>query len=285
MNNRILITGATDGIGKETALEMAGMGYTVILHGRNPSKLADTKAGILGSYPSASLETIIADFSSLQQINNMAAEMNERFPGLDVLVNNAGVYMRKRVTSQDGFELTFAVNYLATFSLTMQLLPLLAKSPSAKIINMGSVGHRYVWVNPLDIESKHFFWSWVNYCRSKLLIIPFTFKLAEELKNKHITINALHPGVIRGTQITSTAFIPSGLPLSYGVKTLVNLITNPELEGLSGHYIERFKISRPSPIAMNMRLRGSLWQKSFRWAGLNQKEYECLLTGLNQNVQ
>ncbi|HNY84566.1 MAG TPA: SDR family NAD(P)-dependent oxidoreductase [Anaerolineaceae bacterium] len=279
----VLVTGATNGIGKEVAIQLAGKGYRVIIHGRNPKKIDQVVAEALKRSPKARLETIQADFSSLREVKKMVVELYERFDHLDVLVNNAGVYSNKRYYSAEGFELAFAVNYLAAFTQTMQLIPLLSKSQSARIINMSSVGHRYVWVNPLDIESQHFFWGWVNYCRSKLLQIPFTFRLSEFLERTTITVNALHPGVIVGTNVTNTAFIKWGIPIASGANTVLNLALNPDLEGMNGKYIERYKIRQPSPMALDKGLKARLWIRSFKWAGLNQDEIEEQLLSLSRN--
>lgn len=277
---RVLVTGATNGIGEEAALELAEKGCQVIIHGRNPKKIEATVAKAYQRNPAAKVETICADLSSLQEVSRMADELKTRFCSLDVLVNNAGIYSNKKQKSPDGYEITFAVNYLAAFSLTMQTLPLLAHSSSARIINMSSIGHRYVWVNPLDIGSQHFFWSWVNYCRSKLLLIPFTFRLGEFLKNTHITVNALHPGIIIGTEVTNTAFVKWGVPVQHGAATLTNLAMNPDLEEMNGKYVEKYKMKTPSPMAMDKSLKTKLWQQSFLWAGLDQQEYENELKSL-----
>ncbi|HSN94431.1 MAG TPA: SDR family NAD(P)-dependent oxidoreductase [Anaerolineaceae bacterium] len=279
----ILITGATNGIGKEVAFELLSQGHHVIIHGRNPKKIEQFVSEALTRVPDARIDTILADFSSLKEVKTMAEELKERFSHLDVLINNAGVYCNKRCYSAEGFELAFAVNYLASFTLTLQLIPLLAKSQSARIINMSSVGHRYVWINPLDIQSRHFFWGWVNYCRSKLLHIPFTFRLAEFLEGSNITVNALHPGVIIGTEVTNTAFIKWGLPLKFGAATVINLATNPDLDRMNGMYIERYRISRPSPMALDKSLKSRLWTHSFKWAGLNQEECEQELITLSRS--
>ncbi len=281
----VLITGATNGIGKEVAFELLAKGQHVIMHGRNPQKMEQIVSEATAHVPNAKIDTILADFSSLTAVKAMAEELNTRFSHLDVLINNAGVYCNKRRFSVEGFELAFAVNYLASFTLTLQLMPLLAKSPSARIINMSSVGHRYVWINPLDIQSQHFFWGWVNYCRSKLLQIPFTFRLAELLEGSKITVNALHPGVIVGTEVTNTAFIKWGLPLKIGAATVINLAINPDLEKMNGMYIERYRISRPSPMALDKSLKSRLWTRSFKWAGLNQEECEQELRALSQSAR
>lgn len=278
----ILITGATNGIGKAVAFELIAQGHHVIIHGRNPKKIAEVVSEAVARTPGAKFDTILADFSSLHAVKHMAEELNTRFTHLDVLINNAGVYSNKRLFSADAFELAFAINYLATFTLTLQLIPLLAKSPSARVINMSSVGHRYVWINPLDIASQHFFWGWVNYCRSKLLLIPFTFRLADYLEGTNITVNALHPGVVVGTEVTNTAFIKWGMPLEKGAGTVINMALNPDLERMNGKYIERYKMTSPSPMAMDKRLKSRLWSRSFKWAGLDQQQTEKMLLGLNQ---
>lgn len=281
----VLVTGATSGIGKELAMKLLELGYQVIIHGRNPKKIEQALAEAARRAPGARAEAILADFSSLDEVKSMAEEAKKRFSHLDLLVNNAGLYSKWRRSSADGYELSFAVNYLASFVNTLRLLPLLAQSSAARIINISSIGHRYVWINPRDLNSQHFFWSWVNYCRSKLLQIPFTIRLAEFLKGSKITVNAIHPGVIMGTEVTNTAFVKWGLPLETGAANVVRLVTDPALENVSGKYFQGQKISKPSPAALNTRLKIRLWEKSFEWAGLNRQQTEDFLKTLSQNGQ
>lgn len=146
----ILVTGATDGIGKETAFELAKMGATVLMHGRNENRVKITVEEIQRSVRGAKLEAMVADFSSLHQVRQLAARIQSQFPSLDVLINNAGVYMKTRVLSQDGYEMTFAVNHLAHFLLTNLLLHLLKQSPSARVITVSSMVHSGA---PLDFQN------------------------------------------------------------------------------------------------------------------------------------
>jgi len=140
----ILITGASDGLGKEAARKLAAQGARLILHGRSEAKLQAAVDEILNEFPDARIDTILAYLSSLAQVRAMAAELNERFERLDVLVNNAGVLPLRRQVSADGFELTFAVNYLAPFLLTNLLLPLLKRSAPARIVNLSSIAHHTI---------------------------------------------------------------------------------------------------------------------------------------------
>lgn len=267
----ILITGASDGLGKQAALELAKSGAQLFLHGRNIEKTQLVANELIAQTGNEAIEVIIADLQSLKEVRGLAAELMKRTSKLDVLINNAGVYMNKRSFTEDGFEMTFAVNHLAPFLLTNLLVDLLKQSPSARIINLSSVGHRYVYLNPSDIQSKHFFWNWVNYCRSKLLNILFTFQLAQHLLGSQVVANCLHPGVIKNTNLTKTALITWGISLIDGAKSIVNLATSPKLDKVSGKYFDKLKMSKPSLIAQNKSLQRRVWELSAEWSGLDLK--------------
>ncbi|MBW2358137.1 MAG: SDR family oxidoreductase [Deltaproteobacteria bacterium] len=191
----ILITGSTDGIGKQTALDLAKTGATILLHGRNPARGERVLREIRNATGNDRIEIFIADLASLKQVRNLAEQVHQKHDSLDVLINNAGVYETTRKITQDGFEMTFAVNHLAPFLLTLLLLDLLIKSAPSRIINVSSIAH----ASSIDFENlqgeKHC-GGYEAYSLSKLCNILFTYKLAQRLKGKGITVNCLHPGVI-----------------------------------------------------------------------------------------
>lgn len=263
----VLITGATDGIGRETALMFAKVGATVLIHGRNPAKIADTLKALHEANPKGQFFSYQADFSSLDDVRAMAGKILAEHHHLDILINNAGLYPDKRVITRDGFEQTLQVNYLSAFLLTKLLLPLLEASPQARIVNMSSIGHRFVWNNITNPKSNPFFWRWVSYCRSKLLVLAWTIELARQLEGKNITVNCLHPGVIR-TKVIRILPVSYGSSVSSGAKTLFDLATNPKHDKTSGQYFERYKKATPAPMALNKILQKNLWRASHKWAGL-----------------
>ncbi len=262
----VLITGATDGIGKELARMFAQTGCHLILHGRNPEKLKDTITEISEDSSSQNVQTVIADFSSLTQVRKMAEDLIGSTEHLDILINNAGLFPDEKVITEDGFEQTLQVNYISPFLLTLSLLPLLDGKNPSRIVNLSSIGHRYVWHNLRDPQSK-IFWRWVAYCRSKLLMIPFTRELSEQLNEKDVTANCIHPGLIR-TKLIRFLPLSWGVSVQSGASTVFDLATNPNYDSVTGKYLEKYKIVQPSLIARSTRLQKSLWRVSLRWAGL-----------------
>lgn len=264
-----LITGASDGLGKATALQLAIKKYHVVIHGRNGVKTNLVKEEIIRESGNKNIETIIADFSSLDQVDIMAEEVIQRFPSLNVLINNAGIYMRRKEYTEDGLETTFAVNHLAGFKLTNRLIDLLKKNKPSRIINITSIGHKFVTINKHYLSGKVFFWDWVAYCRSKLLNLFFTFELAERLTGTGIVVNALHPGVIK-SNLTSIAKVGWGITAEEGAKTIVNLATLPEYGNVTGQYFEKNKHAMPSLIAKNKRIQRNVWEVSLELANAKQ---------------
>jgi NAD(P)-dependent dehydrogenase (short-subunit alcohol dehydrogenase family) len=257
----ILITGATDGLGKELAFQLAAMGVHLILHGRNQLKAENVKSEIIRITGNKNIDVIIADFKSLNQVKNMAQTIKRNYRDLNVLVNNAGVYLHKRQITPDGYEMTFAVNHLAPFLLTNVLLELLKTNAPSQVINVSSVGHKFVALHPAYLKGKHFFWDWVAYCRSKLLNILFTFELAERVKSKQIYVNAIHPGVLT-TNLTKNAKVFWGISVKEGAASIVNLIMNPQLANITGKYFDKKRIGKSSSLARNVKIRKKVWQIS-----------------------
>jgi NAD(P)-dependent dehydrogenase (short-subunit alcohol dehydrogenase family) len=222
----ILITGATDGLGRGLANAVAADGDTVLVHGRSQERIDDT----LAELPGEGHRGYLADLASLEQVRRLAAEVNEREERLDVLVNNAGIgFDGERQESQDGIELRFAVNYLAGYVLTGGLLALLERSKPSRIVNVSSGGQTAIDFDDPMIERGYS--GWRAYMQSKLAQILFTFDLAERLP-EGVTVTALHPATFMPTKM-----VPSPTStLEEGVEATKRLVDDPELEGVSGAY-------------------------------------------------
>jgi NAD(P)-dependent dehydrogenase (short-subunit alcohol dehydrogenase family) len=263
----VLITGATDGIGKQTAFELAHLGATVLLHGRNPKRLIDTMNECRKKVPHPKLDFFNADFSSLNAVRRMAVDLGQKYKRIDVLINNAGVYMKTRELSQDGYEMTFAVNHLAHFFLTYLCLPLLKASPSARVITVSSVAHLRATLDFENLQGEKKFDGYDAYSRSKLANVLFAVELAERTKGSKLTSNALHPGVIT-TKLLEAGFGMKGSSPEEGAETSVYLAASPEVEGVTGKYFFKKRPQPYNPIADNAELRKKFWEHSCRLVGI-----------------
>ncbi|MCD6091216.1 MAG: SDR family NAD(P)-dependent oxidoreductase [Bacteroidales bacterium] len=265
----ILITGATDGIGKQTALELAQLGHTLFIHGRNNERLAETKEWILSQVPEATIETFKADFASLEQVKNLATNFLSKGKPLDILINNAGVFEKQLGYSEDGFERTFAINYLAPFYLTLLLLPHLKTQPFAKIINIASDAQAYS-IDFKVLNAEKGYNAYNAYELSKLGNILFTFKLARELNEKSITVNALHPGVI-STKILHDGWGMGGGSWHSGAATSVFLATSSASNHSTGNYYVNKQKAKASPAAYLLENQDKLWEISLKMCEINLK--------------
>ena len=263
----ILVTGATDGLGRGVALELLRLGATVIVHGRDPARIAATTAelGAQSGRPGA-IRTALADLSSLAATRAMAERVRAGEPRLDALVNNAGIGTvvpggGVRMTSQDGHELRFAVNYLAPFLLTRLLLPLLRRSSPARIVNVSSAGQMAIDFEDPMLERRY---DGIRaYCQSKLAQILFTIDLAEELGND-VTVTALHPASYMPTKI-----VPSPVStLEEGVDATVRLLVDPALDAVTGRYFDGQREARAEAQAYDAGARKKLRSLSLRLTGL-----------------
>jgi NAD(P)-dependent dehydrogenase (short-subunit alcohol dehydrogenase family) len=230
----ILITGSTDGLGKIAAIQLARKNAHVIIHGRNPEKVTKVVEEIKHECTNHSIEGITADFSSLAAVRKMAAEIIKRFSAIDVLINNAGVGFADERYGKDGYELRFAVNYLAPYLLTHLILPVIKKSAPSRIVNVSSAGQAPV--NFEDIMMENHFDAVQAYCQSKLALIMFTIDLAEQLKDDNITVNALHPGTYLDTNMVRRANIPPRGTVESGADAEVYLACSEKLDSITGRY-------------------------------------------------
>ncbi|GAB4125497.1 MAG: SDR family oxidoreductase [Raineya sp.] len=263
----ILLTGASAGIGKETALALAQKNNVLILPVRNIGKGEEVKKEILQKNPQAQIHLYACDLASMQSIKTFAEQVKQDFDSIDVLINNAGLWQNKFETSADSIELTWAVNHLAPFLLTNLLLNLLKKAEMARIINVSSDLHQGE-INWQDVEFKKNFNGLNAYKQSKLANILFTRSLAAKLKDTNITANALMPGFI-ATDIfrKMPAFVRWLIPLfaktpKQGAETTIYLATSPEVAGISGEYFKDKKRARSSYYSKNMQAAQKLWELS-----------------------
>ncbi len=266
----VMVTGSTDGIGKRTALGLAGMGARVLVHGRDRGKGEAVVREIGAATGSGRLEYHNADLSSLTEVRRLASEVAADHPRLDVLVNNAGIGSGRkgegRAVSADGYELRFAVNYLAPFLLTRLLVPTLRRSAPSRIVNVSSLGQ-----SPLDLSDlmlQRHYDGWDAYAQSKLALVMLTFDLAEELKDDGITVNALHPGSLLDTKMVREAFGRGRGDVQKGADAIIRLITSPELEGVTGRFFDQEREARANGQAYDRSVREALRRFSCRATGL-----------------
>jgi NAD(P)-dependent dehydrogenase (short-subunit alcohol dehydrogenase family) len=267
IDRRILVTGSTDGIGKETALELAAMGAEVIVHGRTKGKAALVAQEIARTTGNEKTAFIAADFADLTQVRSMAAEVTQRWDRIHVLINNAGVYMSDRELTVQGFETTFAVNHLAPFLLTNLLLDNLLRSVPARIVTVSSIAHQRATLDFENLQAEKRFDPYAVYALSKLANILFTYELASRLQGKGVTANCLHPGVIN-TKLLRTGFGTTGATVEEGASTTVYLATSEEVEGITGTYFVRNQKAASSWLSRDPAARQKLWAVSARACGL-----------------
>jgi NAD(P)-dependent dehydrogenase (short-subunit alcohol dehydrogenase family) len=261
----ILVTGATDGLGKRVALKLAAKGATVLLHGRNAERLEAVLEEIRRETGNEESRPYLANFSSLNLVRSLAAQLLSHHDRLDALVNNAGVIVQERKESEDGYEFTFAVNYLAHFLLTNLLLPLLRDSTPARIVNVASAGQSPVDFG--DLMTERGYGGMKSYTRSKLAQIMFTFELAERLRDAGVSVNALHPASLMDTRMVIETFGYTMSTVEEGADATVRLVVSPELEGVTGRYYEGQLEARANRQAYDAEARKKLWALSEELCG------------------
>jgi NAD(P)-dependent dehydrogenase (short-subunit alcohol dehydrogenase family) len=256
----ILITGATSGLGKELARALAEQGAKLLLHGRDAKRGEETVSKIKKATANGRIQFFRADLSSLLEVSELAQQIIAAFTRLDVLVNNAGVGFgkdaAKRELSQDGYELRFAVNYLAPYLLTERLTPLLKMSAPARIVNVASVGQA-----PLDFENimlPRGYSGVTAYRQSKLAMIAWTFDLARRLAASNVTVNALHPASLMPTKMVLEAGWHTMSSVEEGLRATLRLVTDPVLESVTGEYFDGLSLAKANAQAYDQKVQGRL---------------------------
>jgi NAD(P)-dependent dehydrogenase (short-subunit alcohol dehydrogenase family) len=261
----ILVTGATDGLGKQVASALAGQGATLLLHGRNRERLQATLEEVSEQTGSEKLRYYLADFSSLDAVRKLAERILSDEDRLEVLINNAGMIVQERKESEDGYELTFAVNYLSHFLLTRLLLPLLEHSAPSRIVNVASAGQ-----SPLDFSNlmlEQGYDAMKAYSQSKLAQVMFTFGLAERLANTGVSVNALHPASLMDTKMVEETFGYTMSTVEEGAEATVHLAASSELEGVTGRFFDGKREARADGQAYDEEARQTLWELSEQLCG------------------
>ena len=267
-----LVTGATSGIGFHTALGLARDGADVILGGRDENRARGAVEAIDREFDVPQIDYLIADLSTMAGVRLLAAAYLDRYSRLDILVNNVGGFFLTRQISDDGYEMTFALNHLSYFLLTELLRDLLIASAPARIVNVASESHRDSRINFEDPQLTQRYWGLTAYGQSKLANVLFTYELAHRLVETGVTANALHPGFVRtglGTKNINRLFAAlvwlgflGGMSPEQGARTSLMLASSPELEGVTGKYYSSGRQVRTSRSSYDKTAAERLWDLS-----------------------
>ncbi len=281
MNGKVcLVTGATAGIGKITATALAAQGAELVICGRNRQKAEDTMNEIKAETGNEKVSYLLADFSDLDQVREMAKEFQDRHNKLHLLVNNAGAFFNNRIPTPYGVEMTFLVNHLAPFLLTNLLQDILKSSTPSRIINVSSEAHRQGIMKFEDLGFEKGYFGIKAYGRSKLANILFTYELSRKLEGTGVTVNAVHPGHI-ATDIWKTNFGLLGPALKWfmgrialtpeeGAENSIYLAISPEVEGVSGKYFIKNEPVQSSPASCDKEIARKLWKLSAELTSLTE---------------
>lgn len=275
----VLITGATDGLGKAAALALAKQGATVVIVGRDPAKTRATAGEIKEQSGTPSADGLVADLSSMAEVRRLANELRQGYSRLDVLINNAGAIFARRQATVDGYERTFALNHLSQFLLTNLLLDILGAGAPSRIINVSSQAHEGGAIDFDDLQGERSYGIGGGraYSRSKLANIMFTYELARRLAGAGVTANALHPGTVATRfgennggmmRLGMRMFHRFAISAEEGADTIIYLASSPEVEGVTGRYWEKRRPIRSSPASYDEGAQKRLWDVSAQMTGL-----------------
>jgi NAD(P)-dependent dehydrogenase (short-subunit alcohol dehydrogenase family) len=277
-----LVTGATHGIGRETALALAGLGATVVLVGRSSEKTRAAALIIQEKTGNPHIDYLVADLSSFGQVYHLVDEFHRRYEHLHVLVNNAGGVFFRRQLSADGLEMTLALNHLSPFLLTHLLLDTLKSSAPARIITVSSLAHAYSRIHFNDLQLTRHYNGWVAYGQSKLANILFTYELARRLEGSQVTANTVHPGYVVSNfgmnnnwffRLVFNAGRLFAISTQKGAETITYLASSGEVAGVNGKYFVNKRPRRSSKKSYDTHLAARLWQISRMMTGLDGKRF------------
>jgi len=273
----ILITGPTSGIGLEVAWALARMDAHIVMACRNAEKGADTRSMIVEETQNKRIDVMLVDISSMQSVREFAEAFLGNYKKLHVLVNNAGAFFMKREITPEGFEKTFATNHLGPFLLTNILLPVITRTPGARIINLASDAHYYGKINLEDLQMKKRYGGFRAYAASRLATHFFTQELSSKLEGTGVTVNSVHPGhaatniwpetkglMKLGMKIANR----NAISAAEGSLTPVYLASSDEVTGVTGKYFFKKEIKEPSKKCEDMELQKALWKKCEELVGL-----------------
>lgn len=275
----VIVTGANAGIGKATAAQLSDLGATVVLACRSRER-GEAALSELSCVNGRCFDLMQLDLADLDSVRAFAAAFTEKYGRLDALVNNAGILGRRRAETKQGFEMTFGVNYLGAFLLTMLLLPLLEKSEQGRVVMMTSVAHGWGDVRFDDLNYTRGYNRFAAYGHSKLCCLLFTRSLAEKLRARgsRVTVNAVHPGIVATDIVVNRAndrfrWVASLMKILFmtsdeGARTSVYLTCDRSLDRVSGEYFYRCKIEPSSEQSKNLASANRLYDVSLRLCGL-----------------
>jgi len=256
-NKTVLITGSTDGIGKQTAVEAARKGAQVIIHGRNDERILKTLKEIRKI--NEDVYAVKADFCDLSQVVEAAKDINDNFKKIDILFNNAAEFLPKRELTKDGFERTFQVNYLAHVLFTEQLISKIKDTEGGRILNVTSMIHSSA-IDFDNLQGEKSYTGSNAYSLSKMLNILYTYKLGRMFEGNPVNVNCLHPGVIE-TKLLNAAW-SGGMPVSEGAATMIYAAESEATEGVSGLYLENRRPMQSNPVTYDVEVQDKLYDLS-----------------------
>ncbi len=279
MNGKVcIVTGANSGIGKETALGLAKQGSTVVMIVRNTEKGNEAREYIVSESSNSNVDMMLCDLSVMSDIRDVANKFSSKYDRLDVLINNAGCVNSRRELTSDGFERTLAVNYLAPFLLTHELLTLLKASAPSRILNLTSGLHSRAKIDLDDLNSEKKYKSMDVYQRTKLMDIFFTYKLARTLQGTGVTVNVVSPGFVAtnlgkssgsmASRIMFGMMKPFQLTPVEGAMTSIYAAMAPELESITGKHFTKSQEAETSPETYDIEFQDRLWERTIELLGL-----------------
>jgi NAD(P)-dependent dehydrogenase (short-subunit alcohol dehydrogenase family) len=283
-NKVCIVTGSNSGIGKETALGLAQKNANVVMVVRSSERGKTAREEIISKSHNNKVDLMICDLSSMESTRAFATEFKANYERLDVLINNAGTFFRKRQITIDGFESSLAVDYLGPFLLTYELLPILRSSTPSRIINISSGFYTSAKIDLNDLQSeKKYTWRRA-YANAKLMVLMFTYELARRLKKDQVTVNAVLPGFVatnlgknsgsRGLYLMFKLMRPFQTSPQEAAKTPLYLASSRDVEGITGKCFAKMKEVETSQASHDQQTQKTLWDTTMKLLGLSQSAYE-----------